>query len=146
MTSRLVALALIAALATAAGCDSGSLAPAPAPAPVAPAPAGVQPLSAATQQRAATAMKKAKAFADQAYVHLDKGKQVEQAESFNAAIPHYQEAKPLLKKALQEIEYFIEPDLEVVTAEQIRAFCGEYTRATRKWQQAIAGMGKVPPK
>jgi len=148
MASRFAPFVLVALLGLAAGCDSGSSAPAnttPAQ-PSVPAVPGVPAPSSAFISRAEAALKRAQEMGEQGFTHMRTGEQVERDESFNAAIPHYQEAKLLLRRAQQEIEPFIEPEFGDITAEQVDKYMGRFTGALGPWQKAYSKMGKVPPK
>ena len=145
---RLAALALLAPFALVA-CDSGSSGTAtpvvneqPAAAPV----AGVSPPSAEVMRQAEAALVKASSLAAEAAAHKAKGVAAERSTNRQAAVPHYQEAKPLFRKAMQEIEPFLSGDFDIVTDDQADRFMGKFKNAYSKWSKESAAMGKVPPK
>ena len=130
-------------------CDSGS-GPAAQPAqpaqPAGPAAEVVPELTAAQMSKMQSMFKEAEALAAEADKHREAGMQAARDGGQAAAIPHYQEAKPLYREACQMVEEWIEPELGVVTDAQVKKFLGPEVAKVGKWQKASAAMGKVPPK
>jgi len=148
---RTLCLALVVTTSLAlTGCDSGSPPPAQPAQPVQPTqPAGpvVQPLTAAQMTKMTAIFVKAQVLADKADAHREAGEAAAKAGGgMQAAIPHYQEAKPLYREACQIVEDWIEPDLGMVTEGQVEEFLRPEVARVHKWQKASASMGKFPPK
>jgi hypothetical protein len=143
--------ALVAAASIAlTACDSGSSQPAQPAQPTQPAqPAGpiVEPLTAAQMTKMQAVFAEAQALATRADAHRKAGDEAARAGGGQqAAIPHYQEAKPLYRQACQMVEDWIEPDLGIVTEGQVEEFLRPEVAMVHKWQKGSAAMGKVPPK
>ena len=149
--NRTLGLALVAAASIAlAACDSGSSQPAATPQPTQPAqPAGptVQPLTDAQMAKMKKTFEEARALVEQARTHRKAGEAAGAAgNGISDAIPHYQEARPLYRRACEMVEDWVEPDLGVVTEGQVEEFLRPEVAELGKWQKENSGMGKFPPK
>ncbi len=144
----LSALALLgAACLIATACDSGSSKPAPvAPQATTPRKPGVPALTATQLAAISTTFAEGRVWAEQADALQRKGIEAERADGIQAAIPFYQEARPLYRRASQHVEEWVEPDLGRITQEQVDAFLGTELRELSRWQKANMSMGKFPPK
>jgi hypothetical protein len=132
-------------------CDSGT----PAPAPVqeeplaAPEAPGVPALTTAQIDAVKKTFEEARVWIEEARRHREAGEAAMRSGDgvdMQAAIPHFQEAIPLYRKASQHVEEWIEPDFGKVTEEQRDAFLRPELHELSKWQKEMASMGKVPPK
>lgn len=145
----LATLAVVASASLAAvACGPGKKpAPAAQPAPsTQPAKPGVPALTAAQMSSIKKVFDEARVWAEEARKHRLAGEEAMRADGPQAAIPHFQEAKPLYFRASQHVEEWIEPDFGKITVEQRDAYLGPELHELSKWQHEMASMGKVPPK
>ena len=144
-------LVLVLCVSAAACRDPPPPAP-PMKAPVAPPPAKAAapakpslapPLSAAQKAALDAVFTTARDLVKKARKLKQDGEVLEKTKGRQAANDTYVQAKELYRKAVDETEEWIEPDLGKVTAAQVKDHLEAYNSERSQWIKEISDMGKV---